>query len=372
MKKSVKTVITVVAVAAIAVMVLPRFLKPKEGIVAAALPVVSVQKPEIGDIELFTALTGSVEPSDIVHVTSKASGDVLETYVKTGDMVKEGQLLCKIDTKQVDGAKISLDTASVSLQDANTNLARMKVLFDSGDISSQQYEQVESSAKMARLQYEGAKLQYDNQVEFSSVTAPISGIVESFNISAHDNVSSQDVLCVISGSGAKAVSFSVTERVVGGLHVGDAIRVEKGGIEYHGIITEVSTMIDESTGLFKIKASVDNADALATGSQVKLYVTSERADNIMLIPTDAIYYTNGEPRVYTYKDGSVQEIKIEMGIYDAESAEVKAGLTASDDVIVTWSSELFNGSKVELASELGTETETAVEETPAADAQAAE
>ena len=54
-----------------------------------------------------------------------------------------------IDTKQVDGAKINLDTAAVSLQDANTNLQRMSVLLQSGDISQQQFEQVQSSAKMA-------------------------------------------------------------------------------------------------------------------------------------------------------------------------------------------------------------------------------
>lgn len=231
MKKK-KVIITAVVIVAAAAIILPRFLKPKEEVAAASVPVVSIQKPEIGNIELYTGLTGTVEPSDIVYIIPKAAGEVTDVYVKAGDYVEEGQELLHIDTKQVDGAKINLDTAAVSLQDANTNLQRMSVLLQSGDISQQQFEQVQSSAKMAKLQYDAAKLAYDNQIEFSTITAPISGLVESFNVEVHDNVAQSNVLCVISGEGTKAVSFNVTERVVDGLSTGDVIRIEKNGSDY--------------------------------------------------------------------------------------------------------------------------------------------
>lgn len=348
-KKSV--IITAVVIVAAAAIIVPRFLKPKEQVAAASLPLVSIQKPEIGNIELFTGLTGTVEPSDIVYIIPKVAGEVTDVYVKAGDYVEEGQKLLHIDTKQVDGAKIQLDTASVSLQDANTNLQRMSVLLQSGDISQQQFEQVQSSAKLAKLQYDAAKLSYDNQIEFSTITAPIGGLVESFNVEVHDNVAQSNVLCVISGEGTKAVSFNVTERVVNNLNMGDPIRVEKNGSEYHGVITECSSMVDASTGLFKIKASLEGADALATGAQVKLYVTSSKAENVMMVPTDAIYYQGGKAMVYTYKDNAVHEVPVEVGIYDADKTEITDGLTTEDDVIITWSSELFEGSQVEILGE---------------------
>ena len=141
MKKK-KVIITAVVIVAAAAIILPRFLKPKEEVAAASVPVVSIQKPEIGNIELYTGLTGTVEPSDIVYIIPKAAGEVTDVYVKAGDYVEEGQELLHIDTKQVDGAKINLDTAAVSLQDANTNLQRMSVLLQSGDISQQQFEQI--------------------------------------------------------------------------------------------------------------------------------------------------------------------------------------------------------------------------------------
>lgn len=338
-------------VVVVAALVLPRFLRPKEEVAAASLPVVSVQKPEIGDLKLYTGLTGTVEPSDIVYVIPKVAGEVTEVNVKAGDYVTEGQKLLHIDTKQVDGARIALDQAAVNLQDSNANLERMTVLFQSGDISRLQFDQAQSSAKLAKLQYDSAKLAYDNQIEFSSITAPISGLVESFNVEVHQNVSQQNTLCVISGEGSKAISFDVTDRVIKGLQVGDTITVEKSGSQYDGVITELSSMVDPATGLFRVKATLSQAEGLATGAQAKLYVISERADQVMLVPTDAVYYEGGKAMVYTLQDGLVHECPVEVGIYDSEKSQITSGLTMEDDVIVTWSSELFEGSQVEIFDE---------------------
>lgn len=362
MKK--KTVIIAGAVALLAIAMVPRVLKDRETTAAAAAPVVSIAKPEMGSIKLQTGLTGTVEPADMAYIITKAGGEVTEVLVKAGDHVEEGQLLAQIDTKQVEGARISLDTAAINLQDANLNLERMTVLYQNGDISQQAFEQVQSAAQMAKLQYDGAKIAYDNQVEFSSITAPISGLVETFNAEVRDNVASGSILCVISGQGTKAISFNVTERVVKGLQPGDTLRVEKNGSEYEGVITEVSSMVDQSSGLFKVKASLNDADGLATGSLAKLYVVSERADNVMTIPTDAVYYEGGQSMVYILKDGKVQETKISVGIYDADTTEVTEGLTLEDDVIVTWSSELFEGSEVRIYEDSqAADSEAAAEET---------
>lgn len=363
MKKSV--IITgVVIVAAAAFIVLPKALRPKAVIEEEVLPVVEVQNPEPGNIELFRNLVGKVEPSDVVYIYPKAAGEVTDVFVKTGDYVTEGQAICKIDTKQVDAAKLTLESAEIGMRDAETNLARQQALFAAGDISSVAFEQAQTGAKSARIQYETAKLNYDNQMEFSNITAPITGKLESFNIEVHDNVSSQVLIGVIAGEGSRAVSFSVPEKIVNQLHEGDTISIEKSGTEYHGSITEISSMIDAATGLFKVKASVENGDALATGSTVKLYVTSDKADGVMSLPVDAIYYSGGDAYVYTYENGTVHRAPVEVGIYDSERAEILSGLTMQDRVITTWSSELFEGSKVQAAGEQP--VETTAEEQPAA------
>ena len=102
-----------------------RYLTPESVPEAVAPPYVKVEQPVTGDIELFRSMTGTIEPADSVYVIPKAAGEITAVYVKNGDYVEEGQLLCEIDTKQVDGARLQLEAAEIALKDATTNLNRM-------------------------------------------------------------------------------------------------------------------------------------------------------------------------------------------------------------------------------------------------------
>lgn len=347
MKK--KVVIAGVVVAAIAVVAGLSLTRGKQTEEETLIPVVNVESPKTGSIELYRSLVGKVEPSDVVYIYPKAAGEITDVFVKAGDMVQEGQPICKIDTKQVEAARLQMESAQQAMNDANTNLNRQQALFAAGDIASVAFEQAQTQAKNAQISYDSAKLNYDYQVEFANVTAPISGKVETCNIEVHDNVASQVLLAVISGAGSKSITFSVPEKVVTELHVGDPISVDKNGTDYQGTINEVSSMIDDSTGLFKVKASVDNGDALPTGSTTKLSVISDRADNVLTIPVDAVYYSGGDAYVYTYDNGTVHYVPVEIGLYDSEKAQVLSGINASDEIITTWSSELYEGSQVQKA-----------------------
>ena len=301
--------------------------------------VVRAEEPETGNIYLTTELTGTVEPDDVVHVYAKASGDITAVNVKAGDTVTKGQVLFTIDTEQVDTAKNSVDSAAVNLQKAQSDLARMQILYDGGDLSDQEYEQYTNSVKTAQLQYNSAKTAYDQQVGYSSVTAPISGKVESCSAEVYDRANMNGELCVISGEGEKKVTFYVTQRMLENLAVGDTLTVEKSGKTYDAVINEINTMVDDATGLFKIEAQLADADDAATGSTVKLTVTTGKAENVMTIPVDAVYYSGGKAK----------KASIEVGINDDDYVEVTDGLSADDLVVSTWSNNLYEGADIQLA-----------------------
>lgn len=352
MKKPVKFVVGALAVLGLGALVYARLNKPQEQIEAVPDPIVQVDTPKAGTIELSTELMGTIEPADVVYIIPKAAGEVLEVYAKMGDMVAKDQALFRIDNKQLDAAKITLDTAQVSLNDAQNSLNRMRVLYESGDISAQAYEQTVNGVSMARLQYQSAKLNYDIQKENSTVTAPIAGLLEQFDVEVHDMVGS-GMVGVISGEGNKSVSFAVTEKVLGGLFLGAPVVIEKNGMEYTGTITELSTMVDAATGLFKVKASLDAAEALPTGTKAKLYVVSQRAENTMTVPVDCVFYSSGEAFVYTFDEleGVARKRPIEEGLIDAKKQEVLSGLGYEDQVIVSWTKELYDGAHVRRADE---------------------
>ena len=337
--------------------------------------VVRAEEPETGSIYLTTELTGTVEPDDVVHVYAKASGDITAVNVKAGDTVTKGQVLFTIDTEQVANAKNSVDSAQVNLQKAQSDLARMQILYDGGDLSEQEYEQYTNAVKTAQLQYNSAKTSYDQQVSYSSVTAPISGKVESCSAEVYDRASTNGELCVISGEGEKKVTFYVTQRMLENLAVGDSLTVEKSGNAYNAVIDEVNTMVDDSTGMFKVEAQLADTDNnAATGSTVKLTVTTGKAENVMTIPVDAVYYSGGKAYVYLYEDGKAKKASIEVGINDDDYVEVTGGLSADDLVVSTWSNNLYEGADIQLSGSSdsqATPADGAGGETPAADNSAA-
>ena len=116
---------------------------------------------------------------------------------------------------------------------------------------------------------------------------------------------------------------------------------------------------------------MEDNGSLISGSSVKLYITSDKAENVMTVPVDAVYYSNGEPYVYTYDNGTVHKVTVETGISDDEKMQILSGLSADNEVITTWDPELYEGAPAVLAGETGTTVETieAAETTEATEAQ---
>ncbi len=370
MKTGAKILTGVVIAGVLAAVIVPRLMKEEPPIEAAPLPNVTVENPLKRDIVLESGLIGTIEPSDILYVTPKVAGEIQQVLVSAGDVVKQGQALCKIDNKkQIDNAKIQMDSAAVALQNAQSNLNRMQVLFASGDISAQSFEQVQVQARSAQLQYQAAKLGYDTQVEYSTVTAPIGGKLESVNMELHSMVSQSSQLCVITGEGVKKVSFSVPERIKVNLELGSRIRLQKQGTEYEAEITKMADMISPQTGLFEVEASIEEGDGLAPGSTVRLFVVSDYTRDAITIPVDAVYYDGGDAYAYTCEGSTVHKVPVETGIFDEERIEILSGITMQEKVIVTWSSELYEGSQVnamtgENKTPLPTQTSEPDEENP--------
>ncbi|MDY3232777.1 MAG: efflux RND transporter periplasmic adaptor subunit [Clostridiaceae bacterium] len=351
MRKMKVRIIWGVIIVAFAALLIFRMTRKGEPVAVTPAPVVTAENPHMGNIELTTNLIGTIEPADIVYIYPKAGGDVTAVNVKAGDVVSAGQVLLEIDTKQVASAKNAMDTARVAWDDARSTLDRMAPLHASGFVSDKEFEGYQTNAEAKRLQYEAAKIGYDNQMEFSHVTSPISGRVEQFNVEVHDTVGSSMQLCVIAGDSGNNVSFYVTEKVKNNLTQGTPIVVSKEGKEYPGTVIEVSSMAEASVGLFKIKASVEDNEQMAAGTTVELKVPSASEKNVMLIPTQCVYYKGGDAYVYTYDLGIIHEVPVEVGIFDKDYIIVTSGLTLEDQILTTWTSELKEGTKVTLEGE---------------------
>ncbi len=347
LKGKMKIIIIVAVIIVLTIAIVPRMLDARQSTYAETTPpTVEVVNPKMGNIELISSLIGTVEPSELEEIYSEISGQVTSVKVKAGQTVSAGQVICTIENKKLETAKINMQSQQITLSDAKTTMERAELLYDSGDISTQSYEDAKNALSKAQLAYVSAVNDYNNQSSYSTVTASTSGFVEACDVEVYDNVSPQTKLCVVSGGSEKVVSFDATERIIKKMQIGDKLVLEKGGTKYEGTISEVSTMVDQTSGLFKVKATLDPKTALATGTSAKVYVTSDKSENVMTIPASCVYYENGKALVYTYEKGKAHKIFVGVGISDKENIEVISGLTISDQVISTWTSELYEGASV--------------------------
>ena len=335
-----------------------RFATPKKEVVTDTRPSVRTLNPSNRDIAVYTEQIGTIEPARSTSVFPKMAGEVLSVNFNAGDMVKSGDVLATINSDALTSLKIQVDAAKVSMDDTATALSRTQALADTGAVAEQALEQANSAATSARLNYEAAKSQYDLQASYTSIKAPVSGIIETKSVEVHDMVAGSAPIAVISSNDGKEVKFAATSEVQRVLKPGDEIKVSYDKTDYQGNITEISNVVSAATGLYEAKASLDDAAALQTGTKVKLTLLKDRETDAITIPISAVLYSGNDAFVYVYEDGKAIKKDITAGIYDSEYIVVKEGLSSSDNVISTWSNEMYDGAEVVISDDSSTDMQT--------------
>ena len=353
MQKGLKAITILIVLSVLSFFIVRRIMKPKEEVEGKALPTVTCISMEKGDIAVKEELLGEISAKEQFRLLSKISGEVLEIDKENGSEVKKGERIALLDNqKQIDAAKYSLEQAKAQAQVTRDSRDRLATLKESGDISVQDFEAADAQAKAAEAQAKAAKLNYDTQVEFSEITAPADGILQNSILVKGAFIPQGTQLATLMGAGSQQVLFSATEELVKNLSVGQSIMLEKGKESYPGTITEISSVLLPETGLFPVKAEVENTD-FPEGSKAKISLTKDSRTSVNILPLNVLYYENGEAYVYVFEgtdgnEGLLRKKKVELGLSGEESAEILSGLSEEDKVVSSWNNEMFDGAKVRL------------------------
>ncbi len=354
MKKGAKNLILILIVILLAALIAFRLLHKEAVVEEETRPMVGTELPVEKDIIVKTEAIGTLEPEDEVSVMPKMAGEVTSVQFAVGDRVEEGQSLITIHSDALDSLQIAVDSAKIQMADAQTALQRTQALAATGAVSQQQLEAAQSAAKSTKLAYENAQTQLKLQTEYTTVTAPIAGVIETKSIDEHDQASPAMAICTINGGNGMSVTFGVTGQLHNSLKIGDKVEIAKDQMKLTGRITEMSEKVSPSSGLFTCKAAVSlpgslNAPQLINGERAKVIMVSGHAEKALTIPIASIFYADGVPYVYVLKDDRAVRTVIETGLFDDTSMQVTSGLTAEDRVITTWSNEIYNGAEVRTA-----------------------
>lgn len=116
-----------------------------------------------GDVEIIVAESGVLEPLRKVEVKSKIAGRILSLNVEAGDVVREGQLIARIDPVEVEA---SLRQTEAQLRAAVARLEQAKLLsgYQPSDTAAQ-IEQARNAVRTAEIRYEQALREAQTQPE---------------------------------------------------------------------------------------------------------------------------------------------------------------------------------------------------------------
>ena len=257
----------------------------------------------------------------------------------------------KLEDSLSDTYKTKEQTQTVkNLTEAQLNIDTQKVQDVSKRTAALGVDSAAAQVNSAKVGAAGAQVGIDSaeyQLDMYTLTAPIDGVIEAVNVKEHDFASPQNPAFVISNKNTMTVTFGVSEGIRGTLRVGQKLTVDRNGKLYDAAITEIGSMVDQTTGLFMIKSCVSTPDdSLLTGSSVKVTADTYSQADALLIPYDAVYYDDSQPYVYVVENGTAKRKDVETGIFDMDTITVLSGLSEEDTLITSWSANLREGAEV--------------------------
>lgn len=264
------------------------------------------------------------------------------------------QIQAQIDS--INASKTQLKSGIEQLENGqdtirdNLNMAEQAYAITQNEIYPQTDAASAAQLQQVAVGIDSAQMQLD----FCTVTSPISGIVESVSVEKNGMAAAGNPAYIISNKESMTVTFFVAEKAKNVLNTGDHITVERNDHTYDGVITEIGTMANVQTKLFQVKASIAGAGvgeaALPNGVSVKVYATTEKEESKLIIPYDSLYFSAGDAYVYCVENGLVTRTEVTVGLMSDEEAVIEEGLTADSQVVSNWSSKLRNGIEAEIVS----------------------
>ena len=149
------------------------------------------------DLVVSASASGAIEPVLTVDVKSKASGEITEMHVQTGDDVRQGQPLANIDPRvprnNLAQADANLVVAQAQFANANAALARADTLFKSQAITETEYETAKLGHANANAQVVRAQTDLENardRMTDTRLRAPLNGTIIAKNVELGTVISS--------------------------------------------------------------------------------------------------------------------------------------------------------------------------------------
>ena len=334
---------------------------------AAQAPKVQVKVMKVvqRDTPLASEYPGQLVGTEEVKVQSKVSGSVVDKFVVGGQFVEAGQLLYKIDARQLETsilqAQADLAQTEANLHNAEIDLQRYQMLLQENAIAEQTVTTQESTVRsyQAALGVKQAAIRLAQQnLADTNIYAPMSGQLGVDDVAVGTFITAgQTALVSIGSINPIFAQFTISENEYLKFMTVQAMQSSHNpmtakitltdGKEYpfEGRVVETDRQLANNTGSLVMKAVFPNPSGLLMpGMFARVKLEGETIPNAILVPQRAVQQLLGKSFVMVVdENGKSKAQSVELAQQIGSYYIVTSGLKASDRIVVEGLTSLQEG-----------------------------
>jgi cobalt-zinc-cadmium efflux system membrane fusion protein len=309
-------------------------------------PMVVVSKHSTAP-ELSVTGVVSADVARNVPVVSMASGRIVEIRARLGDVVKQGQLLFRVQSADIADAFSDYRQALADEKLAVAQLARSKILYDKGAIAQKDLEvaqETEEKADVAvettaeRLRVLGADKDHPSAVV--DVVAPASGVITDQQVTAASGTQGlgSPNAFTISDLSRVWVLCDVYENDLAFVKLGEESDIRLNAypnVVLKGRISNIGSILDPNIRTAKVRVEVENPGMLRLGMFVQAKFRGQESESRAVVPASAILHLHDRDWVYVAKGpGTFRRVEVHSGqMIPPGRQEIVSGIRPGDRVV---------------------------------------
>jgi RND family efflux transporter MFP subunit len=319
----------------------------------------------------YITVVGNLIGQATVDIVPRVAGRIESLTVKLGDHVAKGQLIAKIEDRELQQQikqveqNVLVNKATVTQRESDlrlrkSTLDRQKSLLTSGLATRQTVEDADAAHNSAIAAVELAQAQLGQTqarldelkitLSNTNIVSPVDGFVGRRNLDPG------------AFAGANTPILSVvdihTVRLVSNLVEKDFKRVKAGvlalievdafpGETFTGTVSRVAPVFDAATRTAPMELEVPNPGyRLKPGMFARVRLTVDRRPDALTVPRNAVVDSEGKRGVFLVDGQAAKFQPVSTGLQDNERIEILEGLTEGTRVVTTGALALRDGDRI--------------------------
>lgn len=303
------------------------------------LPIVTVDIAHRMEVPQKKVYTANVEADNLNNIAPASPNRIKKITVDVGDRVRAGQTLVELD-------RANIDQLRINLEQIEREYNRAVQLLEIGGGTQQSVDQL-------KAQLDASRTQYDNLLENTVLSSPISGVVTARNYDPGDMTGNLPVLTVGQLAPVVKVIINISENDLALVKAGMPVEVSFDafpGETFSGRIQRVYPTVDPATRTFSVEVQIANsAERIKPGMFARVAIDLGSQQNVV-VPDRAVVKQTGSGNKYVYvlSDGHVSYKKVTLGQRFDTTYELLDGIADGDTVVITGQTRLADGVAVEV------------------------